>query len=1474
MRTSPARDILQASSSAAPALTPNKDIADRLSKSKSEETLEEAQTRRRRRRKVLQEMKRRRRNQVSSLGARASETSDGVSADTVVSPETSDSDFSDEGHWAMQHTLQLDNPPQEAQRAPLAPSHRASQSLQSAFLNCDSHRWEKCRTQGSTSMKGSLSQDARAIRMPRSSESSDTQSFYDAADMTDESPDLAQTERFCGTSSGSLHDENVDDNPESSVESWLHLRSRAPLGTASSATLRQDHLRASISVHGDGESSSLSPSSVSPAPLDESGLLTSIEAAAFESSFLPSPPSPSTAAFQQFTTFSTSWRRSSFRLPPPRPLPEGPLPPTPPKGTEPLSPSSFLTSGSTFISEASDGSSAANATASEASASRHAESAAFEKPPAKPVNTATSLPMFSPQQTHTAAASAVSSCEVRASLSASATMRGRPRGATIGAIPSMNTRVSSMLSRPSQHQTRTPRPRSLLSHELVLSSSDDAAAASSPRLGTPASISLALADHPSGVAASSSLGGGSNNSRRTSTSTNTGLDSSMTSYSAPIGPSDGEKRSASVTAESGSIAFSTSPLTEERRASGSNTRSRSGSTASVLLQQVQHPKSHANFVIAVVGHLCAGKSTVINKGLRQFGLSRPQVLSEKVTSHSTVCIVDHEQRIIEVLEIDTSVLLSGPSKRFCWPKFLPPIDAVILCYDASNLSSFRSMSELLENFAISNLSTVMLACKSENVPKAVDPYYASEMAGVYNVGLAECTVQSEEGRKRMRDCFSYLVKEVAKARSARSKTREQPTNVTDASSLGLRPEATASAVSRGHLSQLHAGTMGGRSRSNSAVSGGSGSSASSAGALWPRNRTEASAPGSFSDYSASQPFGGSVEGPSRLSSGLSGGQSVGNADLRNVSGSMSRSEPSSVAGESSLDDEGADAAQESITRAQLGLQSAKSAGGYVTLEKLWDKLFFAAVTGSEERFLLMFMVFYRGFVRPIELLRQMISRFESLASREQKDSLIRYSLLRLTAMLGDWMQDYPGDLSGIETWPLLCNFFDRLCAHPTTTHLALPLRPLLRSIQDAPDLDAAWSKDQDSSKPKSVAADVPPVRPPLTSQTPSQLPPEMSRMDNSSRDLAHSEASSGTAQSTQSEREDCRSTGLGVEVCATRDRSASDVTASSSLGTGDMSSSSTDVAPPTASSAVITQSGASIGPAPLNNWSPGGQPKSPKDVHEQKFRLRAASTALAEIEDAVIAAELTRLEWDLFIAIRPRDLLRHILSNRESRPKESPVARSIAFFNYVSYWVASMIVVQSKTKLRARMLEKFMNIAAILRHSNNYNTLQALLAGLGNSAVHRLKTAHSLIMGKPVNKAYQSLLRLMGSDRSFAAYRLALENSDGRTIPYLGVHLQDILSMSDGNPSKRATDEMVHWRKFSLMDEAVMALVHCQQWSNDLPPPNKEVERHIMGLPLFDEETLYSRSLAVEPRGSHGATSLPGTRILQKYLNSGSNAAV
>jgi hypothetical protein len=276
-------------------------------------------------------------------------------------------------------------------------------------------------------------------------------------------------------------------------------------------------------------------------------------------------------------------------------------------------------------------------------------------------------------------------------------------------------------------------------------------------------------------------------------------------------------------------------------------------------------------------------------------------------------------------------------------------------------------------------------------------------------------------------------------------------------------------------------------------------------------------------------------------------------------------------------------------------------------------------------------------------------------------------------------------------------------------------------------------------------------------------------MDNSSQEVLRSRAYSDSSAASGSAIDSAQLSRPSLEH---RDYSYSDAQTSSDSGVKSAAASISS-APHAASSGVSggypaqqSASDTALAPPPANvNSAVAATPEGLTNA--RKTALRGISNALADTDEEVIAAELTRIEWNLFCAIRPRDLLRHILASRELREKNGPVARSIAHFNYVSAWVCTMILVQGKIKHRARMLEKFMSIAAILRHSNNYNTLHAVLAGLGNASVHRLKHTRELLNGKAVNKVYLSLARLMGSDRSFAAYRLALENSEGRTIPYL-----------------------------------------------------------------------------------------------------------
>ncbi|CAG8802935.1 14374_t:CDS:2, partial [Racocetra persica] len=161
-----------------------------------------------------------------------------------------------------------------------------------------------------------------------------------------------------------------------------------------------------------------------------------------------------------------------------------------------------------------------------------------------------------------------------------------------------------------------------------------------------------------------------------------------------------------------------------------------------------------------------------------------------------------------------------------------------------------------------------------------------------------------------------------------------------------------------------------------------------------------------------------------------------------------------------------------------------------------------------------------------------------------------------------------------------------------------------------------------------------------------------------------------------------------------------------------------------------------------------------------------------ELPEKAIANELTYQEFQLFKKISGRDLLRHIWTPQGSIQRgNGRVAKSIQHFNFISNWVSTMILSQEKLKNRAAMLKKFMKIAVIVRESNNYNTLMAIIAAINSSPITRLRRTRELLKGKSYYKKFHNLEVLMSTDKSFGNYRLALKapsrgHDEQKGIPY------------------------------------------------------------------------------------------------------------
>jgi hypothetical protein len=276
--------------------------------------------------------------------------------------------------------------------------------------------------------------------------------------------------------------------------------------------------------------------------------------------------------------------------------------------------------------------------------------------------------------------------------------------------------------------------------------------------------------------------------------------------------------------------------------------------------------------------------------------------------------------------------------------------------------------------------------------------------------------------------------------------------------------------------------------------------------------------------------------------------------------------------------------------------------------------------------------------------------------------------------------------------------------------------------------------------------------------------------------------------------------------------------------------------------------------------------------------------ALMEQSDEAIAKELTRMDNIMFTSIRPRDLVRYVSLNAEAKKRcrsLENVHRMIEHFNYLADWVINFILLRDKPKHRALMLEKFYRVARELRKLNNYNSLAAVVSGINNASVFRLQATKDLVP-EAAAKDFKRLEVLMSPQKSYAAYRLAWENTSGERIPYLPLHKRDLVSASEGNrtfvgegptkgkeapPADPDAELRINWKKFEIMGEVIVSVQRAQGVPYKPFHASEEVRSLVCEaslqrdedvsfvgpgaskLVLMKMQVIYDRSCQVEPSG-------------------------
>uniref|UniRef100_A0A4W6D8H1 RAS guanyl releasing protein 2 n=1 Tax=Lates calcarifer TaxID=8187 RepID=A0A4W6D8H1_LATCA len=246
-------------------------------------------------------------------------------------------------------------------------------------------------------------------------------------------------------------------------------------------------------------------------------------------------------------------------------------------------------------------------------------------------------------------------------------------------------------------------------------------------------------------------------------------------------------------------------------------------------------------------------------------------------------------------------------------------------------------------------------------------------------------------------------------------------------------------------------------------------------------------------------------------------------------------------------------------------------------------------------------------------------------------------------------------------------------------------------------------------------------------------------------------------------------------------------------------------------------------------------------------KKRKMSLLFDHLDSCELAEHLTYLEYKSFCKILFQDYHSFVM---HGCTVDNPILeRFITLFNSVSQWIQLMVLSKPTAQQRSVVISHFIRVAQKLLQLQNFNTLMAVVGGLSNSSISRLKDTQAHISAE-TNKVFNNLIELVTSCGNYSQYRKRFSECSGFRFPILGVHLKDLIAVHVALPDwadkeKTRVNLAKTQQLYAILQE--LALIQTT-------PPHVDANTDLLNLltvsldQYHTEEEIYQMSLQREPR--------------------------
>ncbi|XP_066987229.1 uncharacterized protein PDZ-GEF isoform X4 [Macrobrachium rosenbergii] len=202
--------------------------------------------------------------------------------------------------------------------------------------------------------------------------------------------------------------------------------------------------------------------------------------------------------------------------------------------------------------------------------------------------------------------------------------------------------------------------------------------------------------------------------------------------------------------------------------------------------------------------------------------------------------------------------------------------------------------------------------------------------------------------------------------------------------------------------------------------------------------------------------------------------------------------------------------------------------------------------------------------------------------------------------------------------------------------------------------------------------------------------------------------------------------------------------------------------------------------------------------------VRESAVCFLQLNSVELAVQLTLEDYTIFRQIEPTEYIDYLF-NLKSNYGTPALSQFAGLVNREMFWVVTEVCSEHNLVKRSKIIKQFIKVARQCKECKNFNSMFAILSGLGHGAVSRLKQTWERLPTK-YSRMFQDMQDLMDPSRNMSKYRNLVQNENIQSpiIPFYPVVARDLTFTHEGNDDK--VDGLINFEKLRMISRYIRDL--------------------------------------------------------------------